>query len=338
MPSKAKPILADMHTHLNEKKIKPQDWWKAAKQKKLAVIAITEHAEYKPKEAYEKLARIKHKGIILIPGIEAKTTAGHLVVYGKDSSIYSVKELLKINVPIEKALAAAKKHNLVASFAHPYGYKTDSTCEILGEKKSKQLVKKYGAGAEYYNGMLGSANSLVFETNWINKMYNLFDFLENNKVAKVTLVSKPSRNLKKRLEDLSLETLERVRKGIIFGQSTSFITAGSDAHYPRTIGTAIVELEKTPRNEEDFLRMIKNREIKWAGPNIYRSKPVDKMKNKELFEGLKYMTQKRVFKSIRKPHIAKKINRKIPKIGKKLLKKFPGKGIVKKVKKKLWSK
>jgi predicted metal-dependent phosphoesterase TrpH len=97
---KKTPILADLHTHLNEKKTKAKDYWKFVKQKKLKVIAITEHSNYKPREAYLKLKAIQPKGIILIPGMEAKTSAGDLLLYGTDESIYDIKELQKMNVKI----------------------------------------------------------------------------------------------------------------------------------------------------------------------------------------------------------------------------------------------
>ncbi|MEI7962023.1 MAG: hypothetical protein WCI04_06835, partial [archaeon] len=138
---KKSPILADLHNHLNEKKVDPVDWWNAVKKKKLSVIAITEHSYCEPKDAYLRLKEIQPIGIILIPGVEAKTTAGDLLVYGTDESIYAVKEIMEKGVKVETALAAVKKYNLVASFAHPHGFKLDSVCEALGEKKALALVK-----------------------------------------------------------------------------------------------------------------------------------------------------------------------------------------------------
>lgn len=292
-------ILADLHTHLNEKKISPIDWWNAVKEKKLKIIAITEHVEYNPESAYKKLLKIKPKDIMLVPGMEAKTTAGHLLIYGENEKIFEIKRLQEINIPIEEALTLIKKNNLLASFAHPFGYKTDSTCQIIGEKKSIELLKKYKIGSEYYNGMLGSANNFIFGTQWVKKLYNFFDFLSKNKIGKKTHLSKYSKKIKIKLDKISEETFERVKKGIEFSENSAYITVGSDAHYPRVIGTAIIELNKKPKNIKEFLSLIKNRKIKWAGPNIYSTQPVNKLKKKELLEGLKYITKTKIKKKIK---------------------------------------
>ncbi len=310
-----KHYIADMHTHLNEKKIDPKEWWAQVKKQKLCAIAITEHTEYNPETAYSKLLAEKPKDIILIPGLEAKTTAGHLLVYGKDDSVYQIEELKKINVPIRDALIAVRKNNLVASFAHPYGYKTDSACLILNEKESSKLLREFKIGSEYYNGMLGSANNFVFGTQWIKKLYNFFDFLDKSNKAKKLHLQKKSRKIKSKLEKISEETLDRVKKGILFAEKANYVTSGSDAHYPRVIGTAVVELKRKPKNESDFLLMIKKKQINWAGPNIYSKNPVDKIRKKELLEGLKYITKKRLQKKIRKRKLNKKIRKKLKKIG-----------------------
>ena len=136
-----KIFLVDLHTHINEKKIKPKDWWMAVKEKGLCAVAVTEHVEYNPELGYKKLKAIQPEGIILLPGMEAKTSAGHLLIYGKDESIYKIPKLQKPNLPIKEALKLIKKNDLIASFAHPYGYKTDSTCLILGEKETKKLFQ-----------------------------------------------------------------------------------------------------------------------------------------------------------------------------------------------------
>ena len=293
-------IIADLHTHINEKKNDPVEWWKAVKEKKLSVVAITEHVEYKPELAYKKLLEKKPKNIILIPGFEAKTTAGHLLVFGENEKVYEIKELQKINVPIETALELVKQNKLTSSFAHPFGYKTDSACAIIGEKKTIELLKKYKIGSEYYNGMLGSANNFIFGTQWIKKLYNFFDFTSKNKIGRALHLSKKSNTIKLKLGRISEETFERVRKGIELSDNAEYITVGSDAHYPRVIGTAIIEMKRKPKNSKDFLKMVRKREIKWAGPNIYSKDPVNKLKKKELLEGLKYVTKTKIKKRMRR--------------------------------------
>jgi len=304
-----KHILVDMHTHLNEKQIDPEKWWEAVTKKKLNVIAITEHVEYDSQNAYEKLFKTKPKNIILIPGMECKTSAGHLLVFGKDKSVYEIKDLQKVNINIEKALEIVNENNLVASFAHPYGYKGDSATNQLGEKETKRIMKKYKIGSEYYNGMLGSANGFIFGTQWVKKLYNFFDFISKSKKAKKVGIQKKSANIKSKLEIISLETLERVRKGMLLGQDADYITVGSDAHYPRVIGTAVLELKKMPKDENDFLKMLKKNEILWAGPNVYSDIPVDKLKKKELLEGLKYVTKNKIKKRLKKKKVSKSIKK-----------------------------
>ncbi|MGI6589933.1 MAG: PHP domain-containing protein [Candidatus Iainarchaeum sp.] len=302
-----KHIIADLHTHLNEKKIKPENWWKAAKEKKLSVIAITEHYNYKPKEAYQKLKKIQPKGIMLIAGMEARTSAGDLLIFCEDEKIYDVIELQEKGIDIEKALTIIKENNFVASFPHPYGYKYDSVCEIIGEEKTKQLMKKFGVGVEYYNGMLGSANELLFGRKFTNKIYTALNFVEKNKVTTTLKINKTTNYPRKKLEALAISTLDKVRKGMILGEKANFRTVGSDAHYPTAIGTAIIELKRKPKNEKDFLKMIKNKETLWMGPNIYSSTPIDVIGKREMFEGLTYLTKKTVLK---KPSLPKKINKK----------------------------
>ena len=56
--------------------------------------------------------------------------------------------------------------------------------------------------------------------------------------------------------------------------------------------------------------MLKNLEIISAGPNIYSHEPVDRVGRKEIWEGLVYLTKKKIFKR-RKILIVKKIRHKI---------------------------
>ncbi|MFA6064577.1 MAG: PHP-associated domain-containing protein [archaeon] len=333
--SKKNPILADMHTHLNEKKVKARDYWKFVLQKKLTVIAITEHSNYKPDEAYAKLKATQPKGILLIPGLEAKTSAGDLLLYGEDDSIYKIKELQKMNVKIETALKIATKNNLLVSFAHPFGYKSDSVCEVLGEKKTLKLLKKYKIGTEYYNGMLGSANQLLFGRGIAKRFYGVLDFVEKNKAANSLHMNRTTASQKEKLEKLAIETLNRVKKGMLFSLHASFRTVGSDAHYPTAIGSAIIELKKKPKSEKEFIEMIRTNKTLWKGPNIYSKTPVDIIGKKEMVEGLTYLAKKNVLKK-RKIPIASKISQKIS-LGKRIktIKRITKKANIGKISKKM---
>lgn len=300
-------ILADLHTHLNEKKIKPKAWWDAAKKKNLSVIAITEHSTYKPKEAYLKLKETKPEGIMLIAGMEAKTSAGDLLLYAEDERLYDVLKLQKKEVKIEEALKTAKENKFLISFPHPYGYKSDSACEVIGEERTRKLMKHYGTGIEYYNGMLASANELLFGRKITKGLFKALDFFEMNRALKALHMDKTTNYPRKKLEKLAKSTLEKVRQGMLLGDDADFVTVGSDAHYPSAIGTAIIELKKNPKDEKDFFRMIKNKETLWKGPNIYSDTPVDVIGKKEMFEGLTYLAKKTVFK---KRDLRKKLSKK----------------------------
>ena len=300
-------VLADLHTHLNEKKIKPLAWWNAAKEKKLSIIAITEHSNYKPKEAYLKLKEIQPEGIMLIAGMEAKTSAGDLLLFCENERLYDILGLQKKEVNIEKALTIANENNLLVSFPHPYGYKADSACEVLGEEKTKELMKKFNTGVEYYNGMLASANELLFGRKFVKGIYNALEVVGKNKATKALFIDKTTNYSRKKLEKLAQSTLEKVRKGMLLGKEAKFVTVGSDAHYPSAIGTSIIEMKNKPKNEKDFLRMLKNNETLWKGPNIYSKNPIDIIGKKEMLEGLTYLAKKNVFK---KRNLRKKISKK----------------------------
>jgi len=306
----SKRILADLHTHLNEKKIGPREWWAGAKKRKLRIVAITEHPQYDPLDAYLQLKATKPKGVLLIPGIEVRTNAGDLLVYGENENIYGVREFLKKDIAVEKALARVKELKLTASFAHPYGYKHDSVCEVIGEKKAKALIKKYKLGTEYYNGMLGSASYLVFGGKAVRRVYSLVAFVERNKLSKVLHISKGGAKAKTRMEKMAQNAVGRIQKPILFSKNAYFITAGSDAHYPKAIGSGVIELKKMPKNEREFLSMLKNKETLWAGPNIYSKNPVDKIGRKEILGGIGYLTKKSIARK-RKNGLNTKIRRKI---------------------------
>lgn len=327
-----KRILADMHTHLNEKKVKPELWWNAAKEKKLSVIAITEHYNYNPKEAYLKLKKIQPKGILLIAGMEARTSAGDLLIFAQNERLYDVIELQKKEIKIEKALKIIKENNFIASFPHPFGYKYDSVCEIIGEKKTKKLMKKYKVGIEYYNGMLGSANELLFGRKFTKGIYTAFNFVEKNRITIKLRINKTTNFPRKKLENLAKNTLEKVRQEILLGEKANFVTVGSDAHYPSAIGTAVIELKKIPKNEKEFFEMIRKKETLWKGPNIYSNTPVDIIGKKEMFEGLTYLTKKTLLK---KPTLPKKINKKWVSKRIKTIKRITKKRGIKNIKKKI---
>jgi hypothetical protein len=207
-------------------------------------------------------------------------------------------------------LELIKENHLTASFAHPFGYKLDSAAVVLGTKETLKLIHTYGAGAEYYNGMLASANELMFGRNWVKKVYNALNFVDKNRATHALRLYKTTNFPKRKMEDLAEDAVSRVRDGMLFAQNAPFVTVGSDAHYPRSIGSSIIELKRKPKNEKEFILMIKKKQTLWKGPNIYSKNPVDKVGKKEMLEGLAYLTRKNVLAQ-RKRGFADKISKKI---------------------------
>ena len=183
--------------------------------------------------------------------------------------------------------------------------------------------------------MLGSANQLLFGRGLAKRFYGVLEFVEKNKATNTLHINKTATPQKAKLEQLAIDTLNRVKKGILFSSNASFVTVGSDAHYPGAIGSAIIELKKKPKNEKDFLNMIKTNKTLWKGPNIYSKSPVDIIGKKEMMEGLTYLAKKNVLKK-RKIPIASKISRKI-RLGKRIktIKRITKKANLKKIRRKM---
>ena len=296
----------DFHTHLLEKGVKPEAYWKAVKAKKLDAVAITEHSFEKPEKAYKMLLEKKPKGITLIPGLEISSEIGHLIVLGKDKSIYNIESLFKKGIPIKEAIAIAKVKGLLLIIAHPWGFSNDSAAYLLGEKKLKALIKKEKIGIEIFNGMFGNVSSAFYATNWIRKPMNFFDFLEKSRIGKKTRLSKLGKKGKEKLDKKGKEILERCAKPFELSEKATFVTAGSDAHSPKRIGTGIVKLEAKGKDVENILKAIQNKKnVKWIGPYVKKTNngyTIEKasVQKKEILSGLKYATTSKIVKKIKR--------------------------------------
>lgn len=299
-------LTIDFHTHLLEKGVKPEAYWKAAKAKKLDAIAITEHSFKKPAKAYKMLLEKKPKGITLIPGIEISSEAGHLLALGKDKGIYNIELLFRKGIPIKEAMAIAKVNGLLLIIAHPWGFSSDSAAYILGEKKLKAFVEKEKIGIEAFNGMFGNVGSFFYATNWIRKPMNFFDFLEKSRIGKKTRLSRLGKKGKEKLDKKGKEILERCAKPFELGERAGFVTAGSDAHNPQRIGTGIIKLEAKGKDVESILNAVQyKKNVKWIGPYVKETSKgytIDKvsMQKKEFLSGLKYATTSKIVKKIKR--------------------------------------
>ncbi len=301
-------ITIDLHTHLNEKNTIPSEYWKRVKLIGLNAVAITEHNYCNPRDAFEKLNKIKPEDVVLIPGIELDTDAGHALVYAKDESLYDEIELFETKVDIERVMEIIKEKNFFLSFSHPYGYENDSVCFLKGTAAAKKLIRKNQCGVEIYNGMISHLSNFLYDSQWIAKPINFFSFLEKNMVSKKIGLGKVGVKIKDSLDSKRQDILMRCIKSIELGKEAGFITAGSDAHSAERIGTGIMKIKfKKELTEENILESLKQKEnIEWSGPLIVETRKgvyekVDEpLKGKEIVQGVKYITTKAVKKGSQK--------------------------------------
>jgi len=297
-------LTIDLHTHLLEKGVLPELYWKAVKEKGLNAVAITEHVFEKPEYAYRLLAEKKPSGITLIPGMELKTSIGHVVALGKDEGIYSAEKLYKQGIDIKKAIEIAEEKGIVLSIAHPWGLSYDSAAYIMGEKKLNALVEKEKIGVEAFNGMFGNVSSFFYATNWVRKPMNFFDFLEKSRIGRKTRLSKLGKKGKEKLDNKGKEILERCTKPFELAEKACFATAGSDAHKPMRIGAGIMKVEVKGKKPEQVLEAVQDKKrVKWIGPFVMETEQgyeVEKIRvqKTEVLSGIKYAAKRAILKKV----------------------------------------
>ncbi|MBU0662606.1 hypothetical protein KKH30_01130, partial [Candidatus Micrarchaeota archaeon] len=293
----------DLHTHIAEQKADIEKCWKRAQAVGLDGIAITEHANLDPENAYNRVLEKKPKEMLLIPGIELNTQYGHMLAYGKDEGVFKKKELLKKDVKIKKLIEISREREILIGVAHPWGFNYDSVGYSYGLKNIEDLVIREHIGVEVYNGMIGHLSNFIYDSNWINKPRNFLDFLEKNRVARRVWISKLSGGIKRRVDEQSLDVIKRCANAVELGDKARFVTAGSDAHSADRIGTGIIKL-KSQRDEldnESFIEEIQHKEnVIWSGPLVNEirdgvfEKVDDPLTSREIVQGLKYATKKTV--------------------------------------------
>ena len=313
-----KAVTMDLHTHLLEKNVSPASYWKQALERKLDAVAITEHAEISPEKAFKKVWEKKPKACVLLPGAELFTDIGHVLVLADSEELYKEKKLFEKYVPLKKALHIARGSGWLLSIAHPWGFSQDSAAYIAGEKKLNKIVEKNGIGVEAYNGMIGNLSSLVYDTNWLKKPLNFFDFLEKSRVARKVKLDRIGTKMKSKIEYRVHDVIERNGKTLELGYKADFLTAGSDAHSCKRIGSGIIKLRMgsgriTPAG---ILKALQEKEnVLWAGPYVKKvgedryvmlDDPVKKI---ELLQGMKYATHKVISREAGIAKIRKKLGR-----------------------------
>ena len=299
-------VTADLHSHLLEKKVKPLKYWQGVQKAGLDVIAITEHAEYNPKKAFELVNEKKPEGILLIPGTELFTSLGHVIALGESSEIYEIPELLEKGVSIEKAVELARENRIVLSFAHPWGFDSDSVAYVGGVSKLRHYAVHGSMGVEAYNGMIGTLAESVLRSKWVKKPIGFFAYMEKNRLSRSAGIGKIMGSIKKKLDKKAYDIIQRNLNAMEFGEEANFITAGSDAHFPDRIGTGILKLKVSSErilSEASFLEALKDKSnVIWAGPpsvevkeGVFQKKRLG-VKKSELLGGFKYVMKRRIFR------------------------------------------
>jgi len=313
-----KTVIMDLHTHLLERNVSPNDYWKRAVERKLDAVAITEHAEIGSEEAYYEARKKLPSGKLLIPGAEVFTDIGHVIVLADSPDFYREEKLFEKYIPVKKAIKIVKNSGWLLSIAHPWGFSGDSAAFIAGEKKVFRLVEKQGIGVEAYNGLIGNINSLVYDSNWVKKPFNFLDFLEGNKVAKKVKIDKIGSRVKSKLEARIRDVAERSEKALELGRKAEYVTAGSDAHSWDRIGAGIIKLGFSGSlSESNIIRAIREKEnLVWVGPyvkEIGKDRYVmldDPVKKIEILQGMKYATKRVISRKAGIKKIRKKIFKK----------------------------
>lgn len=296
-------ISMDLHTHLNEYKVKPKHFWEAVLARELGAVAITEHIDCKPKNAFERLEALRPEGIVLIPGMELSTSAGHVLAYGKSAELFEITELQKNNLHIKRAIELAKANDIMLSFSHPWGFSHDSAYYKIGMKKLTKIIKTQNVGVEVFNGMIWQLGEFVYSSDWIRKPINFFDFLERNVVSRKIKLSVLGARAKKQLSTKAWEVVTRNAYAIELGKHAGFVTAGSDAHSADRIGSGMLRMkvEEDWQEPARLLEMIKEKErIVWSGPFMVETAPgrfekiSDPLRNGEIIKGVRYAAAKKI--------------------------------------------
>jgi len=290
-------VNADLHTHLLEKKTKPAKYWQFAEKACLDIIAITEHVEYNPRKAYLDLLEKKPAQILLIPGMEMFTSAGHVVALGKGIEIYDIPELQKVGVDIERAYRLAKEHGIILSFSHPWGFDYDSVVYRAGMQKMRHYSVHGNIGIEAYNGMIGELAESLMKSKWVKKPIGFFAYLEKNRIVRTIGAGRVMGIINKKLNKQAANIVQRNINAMEFGEEARFITVGSDAHSAQRIGCGILRLKVNAEKLtiENFLESLKDKKnVLWAGPPSFEvsegvfAKRRGGVKKMEVLAGLKY--------------------------------------------------
>jgi len=302
-------ITADLHTHLLEKRIKPEKYWKAVRKAGLQAVAITEHIEYNPRKAFERVFEKKPEDIMLISGMEMNTSAGHVLAFSHSPEIYEIPELQEKGVKLQKAYELCQANDIMLSFAHPWGFDYDSIVYVAGLSQLRRYAVHGNVGVEAYNGMIGELAESMLKSKWVKRPMGILSFFEKNKVTSKAGIGKIMGAVKKKFDKRAFDIVQRNLNAMEFGEEARFITAGSDAHSTSRIGCGVIKLKvdsEAAASERKFLEALKNKEnVLWAGPptiqireGVFQKRKIG-VKKMEVLAGLKYVAKKAILRGKR---------------------------------------
>jgi predicted metal-dependent phosphoesterase TrpH len=108
-------LLVDLHAHTYPKSddsfVSADELVDAARQSGLDGICLTEHDDFWPPKSAQELTR-RH-GILVLPGAEVNTDAGHVLVFGLDTYKFGMHKPTFLR-------EEADRHGAVLVAAHPY--------------------------------------------------------------------------------------------------------------------------------------------------------------------------------------------------------------------------
>ena len=230
-----------------------------------------------------------------------------MVAYAEDDRIYEINVLKNNPVRLAELIDAAKENNLLLSIAHPWGFDYDSLGLTLGTNKIEGLIRREFMGVEIYNGMVGYLCNFIYDSGWVKRPVNFLDFLERNRVASKTGITRVSGKIKTTIDRKRVDVVMRNAKATNLARIAKFVTAGSDAHSADRIGSGIMKLKTglDELNEFSVLEeMLKKDNVIWSGPPVKEvgegmyERIIDPLTNKEIIQGLKYITTKIIKKKV----------------------------------------
>jgi len=110
-------LRADLHVHskYSDGRNSVKEILKAALEKRLNIIAITDHNTVQGSLEAIEVVHNEQLPLIVVPGIEISAKEGHILVYG-------IKEDLEPGLSIKEVAEKVKKQNGVIALAHPFNF------------------------------------------------------------------------------------------------------------------------------------------------------------------------------------------------------------------------